>query len=359
MQVLINLLSNAIKFTQFGGIIIGVAHKEQFADFFVTDTGEGIFPAEQEKIFDEFHRVLDNVPNQPAGTGLGLAICKKIVESHNGRIWVESSIGKGSTFHFTIPLFFEEEQAPTGDSSETSVRRHEKIRPILVVIRNTVKRMFLRKDLENVGYNTLGVTSFENACSLMITSPVDIIVTEVNSRMEEIEPLLTLAAAEKTSLYMSYYYAEPPERISLVMSGYIWFPFDRYQFLKVLEPFKMPYKKITIISPYMDESRMMQMVLGIEGYKTALASNDDKFINSTISFNPEVIIIGTFESEQVDVVVKNIRAAEKIANVPLILALKEPPPRNVKLVTLPSHGDRPLLFGLSPLVQKIEGELFK
>lgn len=359
MQVLINLLNNAIKFTQIGGIAVGVTLKEQFAEFFVTDSGEGIFPDEQEKIFDEFYRILDNVPNQPAGTGLGLSICKKIVEFHEGTIGVTSVIGKGSTFRFTIPLFFDEKQSVISSSGEMLIHQHEKFRPILVVIRDTVKRMCLRKSLENVGYSTFGTSSFEKACALIKSSPVDIIVTEINSNMDDIEPLLTLAAAEKTLLYMSYFYTEPPELISLVITGYIWMPFDRHQLLPLLEPLKIPHKKITIVSADMDESRMLQTILGIEGYKTALSSNDDKFIDSCLAFLPEAIIIGTFENDQIDALVKKVRATAKVANVPLILVLREKPNKNAKLVTVPIQGDRPLLFGLSPLVQKIEGDLLK
>ncbi len=164
MQVLINLVNNAIKFTPYGGVTVGVVPKERFAEFFVTDSGEGIFPAEHEKIFDEFYRVLDNVPNRPGGTGLGLSICKKIVEFHEGTIGVESVIGKGSTFRFTIPLFADEERSQISASGEKITYHPEGFRPILVVIRNTVKRMCLRKSLEDIGYNTFGTTSFEKAC---------------------------------------------------------------------------------------------------------------------------------------------------------------------------------------------------
>jgi signal transduction histidine kinase len=102
-QVLVNLLNNAIKFTAQGRITAGVRMKEQSAEFFVADTGEGIFPEEKEVIFDEFYRISGQVPDRPRGSGLGLSIAKKLVEYHGGRIWVESTPGKGSTFYFTIP----------------------------------------------------------------------------------------------------------------------------------------------------------------------------------------------------------------------------------------------------------------
>jgi len=104
-QVLLNLLSNAVKFTPDGGAITVEAKKEgEELLIDVSDTGIGIAPEEQERIFDEFYQTSRKV-GKAAGTGLGLAICKKIVQLHGGRIWVESEgEGKGSHFYFTLPI---------------------------------------------------------------------------------------------------------------------------------------------------------------------------------------------------------------------------------------------------------------
>jgi len=69
----------------------------------VTDTGAGIAPADQPKVFEQFVQVGDTLTDKPRGTGLGLPICKQIIEHHGGRIWVESEVGRGSTFAFTLP----------------------------------------------------------------------------------------------------------------------------------------------------------------------------------------------------------------------------------------------------------------
>ena len=74
----------------------------------VSDTGPGIAAADQQKIFEEFHQA--NGAQKQRGTGLGLAISKKIVDMHGGRMWVESSLGKGSTFWFTLPVWVEQQQ---------------------------------------------------------------------------------------------------------------------------------------------------------------------------------------------------------------------------------------------------------
>ena len=103
-QVVFNLLSNAVKFTPPGGQV-DVRSAQQNGEVLVSvaDTGPGIAPADQERIFVEFQQT-DLGAQQKEGTGLGLALSKRLVELHGGRIWVDSEVGKGSTFTFTLPV---------------------------------------------------------------------------------------------------------------------------------------------------------------------------------------------------------------------------------------------------------------
>jgi signal transduction histidine kinase/putative methionine-R-sulfoxide reductase with GAF domain len=104
-QILLNLLSNAVKFTPEGGRIgVRVARANGAVEIAVSDTGIGIAPKDQEAIFEEFRQVGSDEARKVEGTGLGLTLTKKFVEMHGGRIWVESEVGKGSTFRFTLPV---------------------------------------------------------------------------------------------------------------------------------------------------------------------------------------------------------------------------------------------------------------
>lgn len=104
-QVMINLLSNAVKFTPNGGKISVVARTEDSNIYVeVKDTGMGIAKENLLKIFDKFQQVDTGINHKLRGTGLGLSIAKHIVVTHNGRIWAESRLGKGSTFKFVLPL---------------------------------------------------------------------------------------------------------------------------------------------------------------------------------------------------------------------------------------------------------------
>jgi signal transduction histidine kinase len=103
-QILLNLLSNAVKFTPEGGRIgINARQADGSVEISVSDTGIGIAPEDQPKIFEEFRQVGSDYAHKTEGTGLGLTLAKKFVELHGGKIWVESEVGKGSTFTFTLP----------------------------------------------------------------------------------------------------------------------------------------------------------------------------------------------------------------------------------------------------------------
>ena len=103
-QVLLNLVGNAIKFTDKGEVRISATAGNDTFEVCVTDTGPGIAVAEQKRIFEQFHQVDSSSTKAKGGTGLGLAIAKRIVELHGGQIWVDLEGGKGSAFHFTLPI---------------------------------------------------------------------------------------------------------------------------------------------------------------------------------------------------------------------------------------------------------------
>ncbi len=104
IQVLTNLVSNAMKFTEKGSITIASRRIENAIRVSVCDTGCGIKQEDLPKLFHQFQQLMSGGSRKTGGTGLGLAISKDIVEKHGGRIWVESESGKGTTFHFLLPI---------------------------------------------------------------------------------------------------------------------------------------------------------------------------------------------------------------------------------------------------------------
>lgn len=104
IQVMINLFSNALKFTERGYIACRAELRNGEILVSVEDTGVGIPESDVDKVFEKFKQVGDIMREKPKGTGLGLPISKQIIEAHGGKIWVESQIGRGSIFYFTVPI---------------------------------------------------------------------------------------------------------------------------------------------------------------------------------------------------------------------------------------------------------------
>lgn len=102
-EVVTNLFDNAVKYTPEGKISIGVSANEQVTQFYIRDTGPGIAADDVPHLFQKFYRVDNSATRTIGGTGLGLFICRKIIELYDGRIWVESTVGEGSTFYINLP----------------------------------------------------------------------------------------------------------------------------------------------------------------------------------------------------------------------------------------------------------------
>jgi signal transduction histidine kinase len=119
-QVLFNLLSNAVKFTDHGGVSVTAAIEDGQLHLAIADTGIGIRAEDMQRIFVEFSQVDASHARRHEGTGLGLALSKRLVETHGGRIWLESQFGTGSVFHVLLPL-----EPPNGKPNPPEIRNQE------------------------------------------------------------------------------------------------------------------------------------------------------------------------------------------------------------------------------------------
>jgi two-component system, sensor histidine kinase and response regulator len=159
-QVLTNLLGNAIKFTDRGEVVLkvgveSVTEAQLCLHFAVTDTGPGIPPDKQSVIFGAFAQADSSMARRFGGTGLGLAISARLVELMGGRIWVESVVGKGSTFHFTACFGVQHEAVATQKAKEVDLEGL----PVLVADDNETNQGILAEMLANWGIRPTAVGS--------------------------------------------------------------------------------------------------------------------------------------------------------------------------------------------------------
>jgi signal transduction histidine kinase/CheY-like chemotaxis protein len=181
-QILINLFSNAAKFTQEGKIILLARAGAEYVTITVADTGIGIEPDAQRRLFIPFQQVDASTKRRAGGTGLGLAISRSFVEMHGGRIWVVSKPGKGSAFSFTLPIYEVVAakvlgQGPDsvsvlgGDVPEALGRlRQAELDPdkkiVLAIDDDQGVLTLLKRYLENDGYQVVGVLESREALSI-------------------------------------------------------------------------------------------------------------------------------------------------------------------------------------------------
>ncbi len=157
-QVLFNLLSNAVKFTPDKGKVGVTATKTNgVVQVVVRDTGIGVAAEDQQQIFEAFQQVGKGMVGKPEGTGLGLALTKKFVELHGGRIWVESTLGQGSTFTFTLPITGAAYGTPLPAVRQKAVRERgaeaASAAPLVLIIDDDAKAVeLLRLYLTEAGY---------------------------------------------------------------------------------------------------------------------------------------------------------------------------------------------------------------
>ncbi|MEM6427753.1 MAG: ATP-binding protein, partial [Deinococcota bacterium] len=166
-QIILNLLSNAVKFTEVGEVIVRVSYREQDSEFHieVEDTGIGIPEDRLHRLFKSFSQVDASTTRRFGGTGLGLAISRKLAELMNGRMWVESQVGVGTTFHFTVAMAPHQGRRHVAYLSP-NVPFLESKRALLLIGNNNVANM-LTTQLEYWGVRTTLVTTSQAALDLL------------------------------------------------------------------------------------------------------------------------------------------------------------------------------------------------
>ena len=185
-QVLINLLSNATRFTDVGGATISGHYDEHEVALEVADTGVGIPSEELPHVFEEFHQV-DQPGRRRKGSGLGLAVSRRLVELHDGRLWVESTAGQGSTFHISLPRPGALAQAPVGSQPRFFEPLGIHRAPTVVVLDgNQQAASVIQRYLDD--YDVVPASSADQAWQLARDGRMDALLVTSEARVGRLQP---------------------------------------------------------------------------------------------------------------------------------------------------------------------------
>ncbi|MBA3962354.1 MAG: PAS domain-containing protein [Chthoniobacterales bacterium] len=205
-QILTNLVGNAIKFTERGDIVVAVEVEprrsqcttldpaEHCLHFSVADTGIGIAPEKQEVIFDAFAQADGSTTRHYGGTGLGLAIASQLIQQMGGRIWLESEVGKGTTFHFSVAFKSSSSSLPSPDlrtrtrtKDEDDYEKKSGALRILIAEDNAINRAVATGILEKRGYELTHVENGRAALEVFIDESFDVVLMDI--QMPEMDGL--------------------------------------------------------------------------------------------------------------------------------------------------------------------------
>jgi signal transduction histidine kinase/DNA-binding response OmpR family regulator len=345
IQVVINLISNSVKFTTEGGITVRARRDGAMVLVSVTDTGMGIDPKDYDKVFEQFVQVGDTLTNKPMGTGLGLPICKQIVEHHGGKIWVESQLGKGSTFSFTLPIP-EAAQVAKIPSLEAGIRkinvntlvnqlrahiaagadnRTPGKKTVLVVDDEASIRELLRQELEAAGYNVREAPDGREALAQVKRERPDLIILDV--MMPELSGFDVAAVLRNDPdtfnipIVILTIVQDQERGVRLGVDRYFTKPMDMDLLLgeiKTLLAQGSSKKKVLVVDEDSQTVKTLSDALQSQGYTVTSAYTGPDGIEKAVADKPDMVIVRSLLSDKHNLV-KTLRFEKGMENLLFLL----------------------------------------
>ena len=302
-EVLLNLLSNAGRFTDQGGVTVRARIEGSEVVVSVADTGPGIAPEEQGKLFKPFQQVDGSLRRRCGGTGLGLAISKHFVELHNGRMWLESQAGQGTTIHFTLPAEplppasafrrwlnpeWEWRERPSRPALPAPV-----VRPRLVVVeRGNILQRMLSRYLGDV--EVAAVASLEEAGKELSRVPAEALLVSdlaVGETLERVRQSAILPYG--TPALVCALPGEQEAAQSLGVEGYLVKPISRDVLLAALERLGVRRGTILIVDDEAEAVRLFWRMLMASGrdYRVLTAASGQQALTILRSERPDAVLL--------------------------------------------------------------------
>jgi signal transduction histidine kinase/DNA-binding response OmpR family regulator len=332
IQVVINLISNAVKFTDAGSITCSAHRQGSELMIGVKDSGIGIAPDDQPKVFEKFKQVGDTLTDKPKGTGLGLPICKEIVEYHGGRIWVESEPGHGSTFSFTLPIL-EESAKPELPPKRRSIDIESLVKQlrarvpahdtrdksVLVVDDDSNIRSLLQQELTEAGYKVRLAEDGRKALTLIREETPGLVILDV--MMPEMNGFDVAAVLKNDPATMDIpiiilSILEDKERgFRLGVDRYLTKPIDTASLFHEVDTLLdqgKSRKKVMVVDEDASTVRTLTDALETRGYQV-VESKGAELVSRAVDSKPDIIILNSLLSSEE--AVRSLRFEKGMENV--------------------------------------------
>ena len=323
IQVVINLISNAVKFTEQGHVTCRVKQTDKSIVVSVIDQGVGISEPDQPKVFERFKQVGDTLTDKPQGTGLGLPISKEIVEHHGGRIWVESELGKGSTFSFSLPIAIVIEnkvQIPAINFDTLLDQLKKRVmfdsqlsgqsgspKNILVIDDDASIRSLLRQVLEAKGYVVREAKNGQEAIAKVRESRPDLITLDVIMQGINGYEVASILKSDPATLDIPIIIVsvldDQDKGLHLGIDSYVSKPVDMVILIREVELLlsskTKSSKKILVVDDNFVSIDLLMEMLQNQGFLPSTISPQDDLRANAIALQPNVIIASTKLADQV------------------------------------------------------------
>lgn len=308
-EVIINLLSNAGRFTDQGGVRVRAECADGQFTISVQDSGPGIANEDHSRLFEPFQQLDDSIRRKHGGSGLGLAISKRFVEMHGGRMWLESEVGSGTTFFFSLPMVAEAGPMPGGDASPArrwvnpyatvdARARSFKAPPAQFVPRcvvleeGTVVQHIFERYLGNV--EVAAAANLASALELVNTSPAHLLVINHPDAIT-----LQAQAAASGSLpfdlqVLAFWLPGSTDMAaSLHVRRYLIKPVSQETLLRVVEQFVEPGKTILLVDDNPEILQLFGRILSASErrYSVLRASNGQQGLDMLVRRKPELMVL--------------------------------------------------------------------
>jgi signal transduction histidine kinase/CheY-like chemotaxis protein len=372
-QIILNLVSNAAKFTEHGSIRLRMVAMPKEVMVSVTDTGIGIPHDKLEHIFEEFTQVDASTTRKYGGTGLGLAISRKFVDMHKGRIWVESQVGVGSTFNFTLPREQAEPEAPVSLPADLEARGEGK-KLIMCIDDDPGVITLYKRYLEKLDYRVIGVIDPTKAVEeakrmLPYAITLDVMMPQKDG-WDVLAELRKTPEISNTPILVCSIIQDKTRGFSLGAADYLVKPITEDELRRALDRVKRdrPVNKILVVDDEPSALQLLKRILAAQPQYTVLeATGGVQALNIVQHNKPDLILLDLMMPE-IDgfAVLEYVKSNPDTHDIPVIVVTAKEITRedrerlNGKMAALYNKGmftAEQLLADISAALQAMNGEM--